>query len=270
MLVFNRTVGEEVVLPSRGVTIAIVAVSERRVRLGITASPDTTVRRQDVWRPAAARQSTPPEADGKPVRVLIADADRAVSLFYRDALAAKGLDVEAASNAQDCIRRLLAGRPQVLVLDPAVLQLETDEVRGLVREASVGRAVPILLHAPPGWRTRPEDEVFPVCARESKPLAPERMACVIRQLANGVGRLAPPPLNGDVDWQSVLMRGIAARTHGQVRGLRIEIIEGRLIVHGQSRSYYGKQLACAAVLDLTRTLAAVPFDDIELDIEVLG
>ena len=37
MLVLSRTTGEEIVLPNRGVTIGVVAVNGKQVRLGIAA-----------------------------------------------------------------------------------------------------------------------------------------------------------------------------------------------------------------------------------------
>ncbi len=45
MLVLTRKVGEEVVLPSCGVTIGVIRVAGKSVRLGITAPREVSVRR---------------------------------------------------------------------------------------------------------------------------------------------------------------------------------------------------------------------------------
>jgi carbon storage regulator len=57
MLVLSRKVGEEIVLPIHGVTIGVVAVAGKRVRLGITAPPDIKVHRKEVWQRARASRS---------------------------------------------------------------------------------------------------------------------------------------------------------------------------------------------------------------------
>jgi len=159
MLVFSRKVGEEIVLPNCGVTIGVVAVNGRRVRLGIAAPPEITVHRKEVW------------------------------------------------------HRI----------------------------------------------------------RASNPLAPGQLASMVRQLADrwGIGWERPTASGGGPDWPEEVARRIAARTRGHVLEIAVELVDARLIVHGRSRSYYGKQLACAAALELAKTLDFAPFTQIELDIEVL-
>jgi len=49
MLVLSRKIGEQVVLPSCGVTIAVVKIAGSKVRLGVEAPPETSVHRQEVW-----------------------------------------------------------------------------------------------------------------------------------------------------------------------------------------------------------------------------
>jgi hypothetical protein len=58
-------------------------------------------------------------------------------------------------------------------------------------------------------------------------------------------------------------RRIAERTWRRIRQLEVEVREGRIIVHGCTASYYVKQLALAAVRDVTD---AAP---VELDIQVV-
>lgn len=49
MLVLTRKVGEEIVLPNRGVTVGVVGINGKHVRLGITAPLETSVHRKEVW-----------------------------------------------------------------------------------------------------------------------------------------------------------------------------------------------------------------------------
>jgi carbon storage regulator len=49
MLVLSRKIGEQVVLPGCGVTIAVVQIAGGKVRLGVQAPRETSVHRQEVW-----------------------------------------------------------------------------------------------------------------------------------------------------------------------------------------------------------------------------
>jgi carbon storage regulator len=69
MLVLCRKVGEEVVLPTQGVTISVVQVSGKRVRLGIHAPPDTAIHRLETWQRIRASDpsSSGPQQAPQPV-----------------------------------------------------------------------------------------------------------------------------------------------------------------------------------------------------------
>jgi len=175
MLVLTRKVGEEIVLPNRGVTVGVVGVNGKHVRLGITAPAETSVHREEVWQ--RIRQPGETGGDGR---------------------------------GPDCEYR------------------QTD---------SIGAAV--LTDRPIGQR--PSN-------------SPEH--------ADDDG--------SSFDWQQEVRRRIAARTHGRVFGVEVEVIDGRVIVRGRSTSYYGKQLACVAAKELLDGLDSTPFRQVELDIEVVG
>ena len=64
MLVLSRRIGEQVVLPTCGVTISVVKVQGRRVRLGITAPKEMTVHRMESWQRLHASQQAGHNADG--------------------------------------------------------------------------------------------------------------------------------------------------------------------------------------------------------------
>ena len=63
MLVLSRKAGESVLLPECGVSITVVAVKGKRIRLGISAPANVPVFRGELWhrvRPHAHRPSTSP------------------------------------------------------------------------------------------------------------------------------------------------------------------------------------------------------------------
>jgi carbon storage regulator CsrA len=49
MLVLSRRVNEKIVLPSLGVTLVVLEVQGKKVRLGISAPADIKIARQEVW-----------------------------------------------------------------------------------------------------------------------------------------------------------------------------------------------------------------------------
>ena len=190
MLVLSRRVGEEIVLPNQGVTIGVVAVNGRNVRLGIAAPPETSVHRKEVWhRVRESRESGHDscEADCEPLRVLIADADHALSRSYREVLGERGFTVDTATNGLECVSHLRKSPPHVLVMDPSLPWGGGDGVLAVMREENDVPAVPVLVHASPDDGDVSADLALPVRARASKPLPPEQMASMVRQLANGSG-----------------------------------------------------------------------------------
>lgn len=59
----------------------------------------------------------------------------------------------------------------------------------------------------------------------------------------------------------ILERRIYERTHVRISGVRVEVFQDRLIVHGCTKSYHVKQLALAAIGEMSPFL-------VELDIHV--
>lgn len=70
----------------------------------------------------------------------------------------------------------------------------------------------------------------------------------------------PQPAGGDGDSPSCvaepsldddrLVEHIVRRAGGRIDGVRVEMIGERIVVHGRAESFYGRQLAQAAVLEL--------------------
>ena len=50
MLVLTRSIGEQIVVPECEVTITVVAVQGKKVRLGVSAPARLAVHREEVWR----------------------------------------------------------------------------------------------------------------------------------------------------------------------------------------------------------------------------
>lgn len=55
---------------------------------------------------------------------------------------------------------------------------------------------------------------------------------------------------GLTDFASSLISRIQARTHGQVRDLNIIFAEERIVITGNARTHYAKQLAQSGAMDL--------------------
>ena len=108
MLVLSRKMGEEIVLPDCGVTIAVLRVGGKRVRLGIRAPDAVSVHRQEVagridhaYEPAAGAgpELSPavPACDADPTR---ADLDQRLArwIMQRTGGRIRSLQVETADD----------------------------------------------------------------------------------------------------------------------------------------------------------------------------
>jgi carbon storage regulator len=49
MLVLSRKIGEQIILPDSGVSVVVLGVHGKRVRLGFEGPPNVTVHRAEVW-----------------------------------------------------------------------------------------------------------------------------------------------------------------------------------------------------------------------------
>ena len=50
MLVLTRNVGEQIVIPECAVTVTVVSVQGKKVRVGVSAPTRIAVHREEVWR----------------------------------------------------------------------------------------------------------------------------------------------------------------------------------------------------------------------------
>ncbi|MBI1902527.1 MAG: hypothetical protein HYS13_15610 [Planctomycetia bacterium] len=65
---------------------------------------------------------------------------------------------------------------------------------------------------------------------------------------------------GGLSFAETIERQIVERTSGRIRGLRVELSDGCLIVHGFASSYYIKQLALHAAREMINGTLAVNLD----------
>ena len=198
-----------------------------------------------------------------PIRVLIADPDEGLQPEYRVPLTQAGFDVVMACSGLECVARLRDRVPDVLVIEPHLPWGGGDGVLAIMGDDPQLATIPVVVltshHESDALRRVAR---FPVSSFHLKPLAPDRLAAKLRTLV-----AHPRRRFGLAEQTGRLESVIARRTGGRVQNLRVETVDGRIIVRGRSNSHHVKQLALAAVRE---AFAASEFqlERIELDIEV--
>jgi len=193
----------------------------------------------------------------------MADPDESLQAVYREPLSQEGFELTAALSGLECVARLRERTPDVLVLEPQLPWGGGDGILTMMGDISALATIPVLVLT----SCRDPDVLegvsrFPISDYYLKPLTPGRLVERLRTI------LAHPKLRFTMAEQNVRLEcSIARRTDGRVYDLRVENIEGRIIVRGRSDSHYVKQLALAAVLEAFEASESQP-DKIELDIEV--
>jgi hypothetical protein len=66
---------------------------------------------------------------------------------------------------------------------------------------------------------------------------------------------------GWAELEQIIEQRITERTWRRVRRLRVEVCAARVVVHGQTLSYYAKQLAIQAVLEALREVGVTAVVD---------
>ncbi len=208
------------------------------------------------------KTSFPSRPNGStPVRVLMADPDRAPAC--RELLLREGFELRTAVSGLECVARMREQAPDVLVLEPQIPWGGGDGVLAIMGEVPRLAAVPVMvLTACRDPRVLNRVARFPISDYHLKPIAPERLAERLRTL------LAHPKLRFTLAEQTGRLEcEIARRTGDRVRNLRVETVDGRVIVRGCCDSYHVKQLALAAVRDAFEASES-QCDRIEMAVEV--
>jgi hypothetical protein len=71
---------------------------------------------------------------------------------------------------------------------------------------------------------------------------------------------------GWVELGQIIERRIMERTWRRIRQLRVEVDAGRVVVHGQTLWYYGKQLAILAVQEAFREAGVTAVADVRITV----
>jgi DNA-binding response OmpR family regulator len=194
----------------------------------------------------------------------MADPEESFHPMYREPLSREGFEVEWASSGLECVSRLRERAPDVLVLEPQLPWGGGDGVLAMMGEDPNLAIVPVMvLTSCRNPHTLKAIARFPVSDYQLKPLTPGRLAERLRKL------LDHPRLRFTMAEQTGRLEcSIASRTGGRVQNLCVEVVDGRVIVHGRAHSHHVKQLALAAVLEVFETTPSQS-EKVELNIEVL-
>ena len=193
----------------------------------------------------------------------MADPDESLQPLYRKGLMQEGFELATASSGLECVARLRERVPDVLVLEPQLPWGGGEGVLAIMGEVPQLASVPVMvLTSCRDSHLLDAVARFPVSDYQLKPLAPDRLAVRLRTI------LAHPKLRFTLAEQSGhLEYSIARRTGDRIRELRVEIVDGRVIVRGRSDSHHVKQLALAAVLEAFEA-SQTQSEKVEMDIEV--
>ncbi|MCA9120449.1 MAG: response regulator [Planctomycetaceae bacterium] len=199
----------------------------------------------------------------KPIRVLIADPEEELQPVYREPLAQAGFDVATVGSGLACVARLRERVPDVLVIEPHLPWGGGDGVLAMMGEDPQLAAIPVMVltsHRESDALSRVAK--FPVSSFHLKPLAPDRLAAKLRTLA-----AHPRQRFGLSEQTGPLESAIAKRTGGRVQNLRVETVDGRIVVHGRSDSHHVRQLALVAIREAFEA-SRFQSERIEVNIEV--
>ena len=198
-----------------------------------------------------------------PVRVLMADPDESLPPLYREPLSREGFELGTAVSGLECVARLRERAPDVLVLEPHMPWGGGDGVLAMMGEVPHLAIVPVMILTScrdPNVLNRVAR--FPISDYHLKPITVDRLAGRLRTL------LTHPRLRFTLAEQTDRLEcSITRRTGGRVRNLRVETVDGRVIVRGRCDSHHVRQLALAAVLEAFEASQSQS-DRMELDIEV--
>lgn len=112
--------------------------------------------------------------------VLIAEPDELLAECYERYLLRQGFEVETAINGPQCVEKLQARRPDVLVLEPDLGDGWGDKLLKLLREHAQLNCVPVLILS----RHNVKPFEYPVCEYYVKPFPMTTLAASIQRVAN--------------------------------------------------------------------------------------
>ena len=176
------------------------------------------------------------------IRVLIADPDEILLGEYREH-SRESWEVVTAPNGLVCVERLREQVPDVLVLEPQLPWGGGDGVLAMMHDVLDIGTVPVMI------LTGCNDPLvlnsiscFPINEFHSKPLSPTHLVKRLHMLLE-----QHTVCSNFAEQNRRLESLIAKETGGRIHRLRVETIDGRIIVHGRSGTYYARQIGRAHV-----------------------
>lgn len=206
-----------------------------------------------------------PGASGsKTHRILIADPDKSLLDEYREHLR-DDFNVDTTLSGLECVDRLRERVPDVLVLEPQLPWGGGDGVLAMMHDDLDLATVPVMI------LTSCSDPLvldniarFPINDFHLKPLSPAQLVKRVHSL------LEHHTVRSNFAEQNRrLERLIAKETGGRIHRLRVESIDGCIIVHGRSGTYHARQLVLAVVRQAMEA-SELECPKVELDIQVCG
>ena len=195
---------------------------------------------------------------------MIADPDESLMAEYRE-YSREGFEIVTARNGLECVDRLREQAPDVLVLEPQLPWGGGDGVLAMMHDVLDLATVPVMiLTSCSDLMVLDNISCFPISAFQPKPLLPAQLVRRLHTLLeNHRSR------SNFAEQNRRLESLIAKKTGGRIHRLRVETIEGRIIVHGRSGTYHVRQLVLAAVMEAMESSFVEP-QKVELDIQVCG
>jgi carbon storage regulator CsrA len=135
MLVLERKIGQEIVVPTCQVTVKVLEIEGSKVSFGVSAPADVPVHREEIWNRIHNQISPSGEQSSIRARVLLADPNQYLLAQYRSYLEHCGFEVATAVNGLECLENLRSFHPDVLVLEPVMPWGGGDGVLAVMHEA---------------------------------------------------------------------------------------------------------------------------------------
>lgn len=129
MLVLSRRVGQQIVIPTLGVTIHVTRVQGQTARLGIDAPGDVKVFRAELL------EEAPPAPQARKCRALVVDDDRNERTLLAGLLSMHGCECDVAADGQDALDFLATAKqlPDYVLLDNWMPRLDGKETLDAIR-----------------------------------------------------------------------------------------------------------------------------------------
>lgn len=190
--------------------------------------------------------------------VLHADGDRDLQETHVEFLASQGFQVHTAGGGVDCLQKLRLLAPKFLILDHELPWGGGAGVLAVMREEPRLRQIPVVvMSAVSSVATLNKLTSPPVVSSFAKPFRLTELLETMIGLRNAKVRVegdhqSGPSDDGTPRNEELIMnleREIQMRSWGRVRDLRVECIDGLMLIHGQVRSYHAKQLVLVAAMN---------------------